>query len=140
MKYRVFDTSINKLFGAYDTEEEAMTLVRALVGTNDVGYAEDLAVSCEFADGHFSEPLSGAALLARAEEVAAQRELAGTPRSRVFGSRTGLSEGGESASLPIVASGRGWKMKATGGVKNALRESRVGRALHAPGRNRRRGG
>ncbi len=69
MKYRVFDTSINKLFGVYDSEEEAMALVRTLVGSNEDNIANDLAVSCEHDDGSFTEPLSGAALVARAERV-----------------------------------------------------------------------
>jgi len=77
MKYRVFDTSVNRLFGTFDTEAEAMTLVRTLVGSNEDDWADDLAVSCERPDGSFDEPLSGAALLARAEDVVAKRETVG---------------------------------------------------------------
>ena len=69
MIYRVFDTSINRLFGAFATEEEAMALVQTLVGDNSDNVAEDLAVGCEPDDGTFVEPLSGQALLARADEV-----------------------------------------------------------------------
>ncbi|MDQ3043590.1 MAG: hypothetical protein M3R06_00355 [Chloroflexota bacterium] len=73
MIYRVFDTSINKLFGTFKTEKEAMVLVRTLVGTNEDNWADDLAVGYERADGSFKEPLTGPALLERAEQVVAQR-------------------------------------------------------------------
>ena len=73
MTYRVFDTGINKLFGVFPTEAEAMRLVRVLL-SDDAGYADDLAVSCEADDGSFASPLSGAALIARADEVAAEEE------------------------------------------------------------------
>jgi hypothetical protein len=76
MTYRVVDTRINKLFGAYETEEEALTFVRALVGANGDDYAGDLAVSHERMDGSFGESLSGAALVARAEAIAAERTAA----------------------------------------------------------------
>ena len=87
MTYRVFDTNINKLFGAFETEEEALTLVRALIGDNGDDYADDLAVAYERADGSFGEPLSGAALLARAEEGSAVRERA-IPAGRHPGPRS----------------------------------------------------
>jgi len=73
MIYQVLDTSINKLFGTFQTEEEAMTLVRTLVGTNEGNWADELAVGCELPDGSFQEPLTGAALLERAEWEIAQR-------------------------------------------------------------------
>jgi hypothetical protein len=69
MTYRVFDTSINRLYGAFATEEEAMALVQTLVGDNSDDFADDLAVGLDHGDGTFAEPLSGAALLARAAEV-----------------------------------------------------------------------
>ena len=68
MIYRVFDTSINRLFGAYSTEEEALTLARTLIDDNGDDYADDLAVGCERDDGSFAVPLSGAALIARTQE------------------------------------------------------------------------
>jgi hypothetical protein len=73
MTYRVFDININKLFGVFPTEAEAMRLVGVLL-RDDEGYADDLAVSCEADDGTFASPLSGAALIARAEAVMAEDE------------------------------------------------------------------
>jgi hypothetical protein len=75
MTYRVFDTSINKLFGVFPTEAEAMHLVRVLL-SDDAGYADDLAVSCEADDGSFASPLFGAALIARVDEVAVEQARA----------------------------------------------------------------
>ena len=69
MVYRLFDTSINRLFGSFDTEEDALALVWTVVGANRDD-ADDLALGCERADGSFAAPLSGATLLARADEVA----------------------------------------------------------------------
>ena len=46
-----------------------MALVQTLVGDNSDKIADDLAVGCEQEDGSFTEPLSGAALLARVEMV-----------------------------------------------------------------------
>jgi len=69
MTHRVFDTGINKLFGVYETEQDAMTLVRSLVGSNDDDVAHELAVSRERPGGTFDEPLSGAELLHRAEAL-----------------------------------------------------------------------
>jgi hypothetical protein len=65
MIYRVFDTSINRLYGAFNTEEEALTLVQTLIGSNEDNFADDLAVGWEDADGVISEPLSGNTLLRR---------------------------------------------------------------------------
>lgn len=125
MTYRVFDTSINKLFGAYSTEEEAMTLVRTLVGANDDGYADDLAVGCERDDGSSTEALSGAALLARADEVLAKddrdRDRSGevvAPRRKRSG--YGDSEGG----MPLAAKGYSFARRAGGKVVDAAARKR----------------
>ena len=89
MIYRVFDTSINRLFAVYDTEEKALALVRTLIGANGADYADDLAVGCEQADGSFAEPLTGAALLARVEEVATQRKRAPATHVEAVGASRG---------------------------------------------------
>ena len=70
MTYRVFDTSINRLIGWYESESEALALVQALIVANGEDYAEDLAVSYAHDDGSYSEPLFGAVLAARATSVA----------------------------------------------------------------------
>lgn len=87
MRYRVWDTDINRLFGTYDNEAEALSWVRTLVGRYGEGYADDLAVGCEREDGWFTEPLSGAALLKRVDVVAAERGRAETERGDIVASR-----------------------------------------------------
>ena len=67
----VWDTGVAKLLGAFPTEAEVMSLVRALVAHYGEAYAEDLAVSVERDDGVVGEPLSGADLLARTDVVSA---------------------------------------------------------------------
>ena len=94
MVYRVFDTSINRLFGAFATEEDALALVRTLVGANGDDAADDLALGRERADGSFAAPLSGAALLARAEEVAPEHNRPPARRGETIGTRRGLGGGG----------------------------------------------
>lgn len=103
MTYKLWDTDIGRLFGAYDTEDEALALVRTLVATYGADYAGDLTLGHRRADGSIGEPLSGAALVARAEEVAARHEgvaggsgelIAAIPRKVV------------AESLPVSASGR----------------------------------
>jgi hypothetical protein len=66
MKYRLWDTDINRLFGTFETEGEALAFVRILIHDYGKAYADDLALGCERGDGSFTEPLVGAALLARA--------------------------------------------------------------------------
>ena len=93
MIYRVFDTSINRLFATYDTEEKALALVRTLVGANGTDYVDDLAVGCEQADGSFAEPLTGAALLARVEDVVARHERAPAKHVEAVGASQGSGSG-----------------------------------------------
>ena len=72
MRYRFWDTDINHYFGLFDTEEEALALVRTLVGAYGAAYADDLSLGREDDDGSRADPISGAALIVRAEEVAAR--------------------------------------------------------------------
>lgn len=88
MRYRVWDTDINRLFGTYDNEAEALSWVRTLVSRYGAGYADELAVGGEREDGSLTEPLSGAALLKRVDDAAAERERAGAERGNVVASRT----------------------------------------------------
>lgn len=76
MKYRLWDTDINRLFGTFDNEDEALILVTSLLDSYGDAYAEDLALGCERSDGSFTEPLKGAVLIARAAEAAARRVAA----------------------------------------------------------------
>jgi len=71
MAYMVFDTSINRVMGVYETEDDALSYVRALLRVNDADFADDLAIAEELRDGRYGAPLTGADLVTRAEEVAA---------------------------------------------------------------------
>lgn len=105
MIYRVWDTDINRLHGTYDNEADALALVRTLVSAYGNDYATELAVGSEAADGSFTEPLSGAALIARAEEVAAERDRALSQKAEFVGSGRGPSRSG--SGLPVAAASRG---------------------------------
>lgn len=74
MKYRLWDTDINRLFGTFDNEDEALALVRTMITSYGPTYADDLALGCERADGSFTLPLTGAELVARTQRVAGKRE------------------------------------------------------------------
>ncbi len=107
MRYRVWDTDLGKLFGVYDTEEEALGLVRLLAESygKDVG---DIAMTCERDDGSFGEAKSGATLVARAEEVAAERERAEVRRGEVIASGWGSRPGGSGYSEPMPLAAKGY--------------------------------
>ena len=51
-----------------------MALAWTLVAAYGEAYAEDLALGCERPDGSFTEPLSGVALIRRANEMTTQGE------------------------------------------------------------------
>lgn len=65
--YRLWDIDINRLFGTFDDEAEALDLVRTLLSTYGEAYAEVLVLGCERGDGSFTQPLTGAALVERAQ-------------------------------------------------------------------------
>lgn len=71
MRYYLWDTDIAKLLGAFQTEEEALTLVRVLVARYGATYADEFALGIECGDRSPSTSLSGADLLSRAEAVPA---------------------------------------------------------------------
>ena len=102
MKYRVWDTDIGKLLTVYDTEDEALALVRMLISAYGVESADAITMSTEHDDRTFDDPLFGAALAARAEEA-----LAGPApdrRGEVIASfQVGMSERDET--LPMAAKG-----------------------------------
>ena len=74
MKYRLWDTDINRLFGTFDTEAEALAYVRAVLESYGAAYADDLAMGCERPDGSFTAPLTGEELVERAWPVAQDPE------------------------------------------------------------------
>lgn len=134
MTYRVWDTDLGKLFGVYDTEEEALALVRLLAESHgdDV---EDFTMSRERADGSFGPPESGAALVQYANEVAEKRDRVEDRKGELVASGPKASAGGSeySDSMPMAARGG----SASGKVKSFV-ENTATKALCASGRGRRR--
>jgi hypothetical protein len=74
MTYRLWDVDINRLFGAFDTEDEALALVRELLTSYGDMYADDLAMGYEQTDGSPTAPLTGAALVERTWRVTGKHE------------------------------------------------------------------
>jgi hypothetical protein len=74
MRYRIWDTEINRLFGAFVNEADALALVRTLINASGEAYANDLAVGCGRPDGTFTGPRSDAALVSDANQRAVERK------------------------------------------------------------------
>lgn len=70
MRYRLWDTDAGQLFGAFETEEEALSVVRILVSKYGDEIIDDLGLARELPDGSPGTPLNGRALVNRANEVA----------------------------------------------------------------------
>src|SRR5688572_19838914 len=66
MFYELIDVSTGNLIGTYDSENEALSIVRRGVHLNGVGFVDTLALGYEDNDGEGAELASGADLLARA--------------------------------------------------------------------------
>lgn len=124
MKYRVWDMDLGKLFGTYETEADALALVRVLAESYGAD-AEDLTLTCERPDGSFGDPRSGGALVAYAEGFAAKNEQIETRQDEVAASNRSAPSG-YSAPLPIAAK------------RYSLKSSQARRGLRAPGRGSRR--
>lgn len=71
MRYDLWDVESGGDPGRYETEEEALAMVRVMVREYGPAYAGDLNSGTEDDAGHCGEPLSGAALLSRIEVLAA---------------------------------------------------------------------
>lgn len=71
MHYEVWDVDINRLFGTFKTEDDAMAFVRTLVRRYGRDYVKDLAMGCERNDGSLADPLYGEDLLRRVDEITA---------------------------------------------------------------------
>jgi hypothetical protein len=81
MTFDLWDVESNKYLGHYDEESEALVLVLNLVTHYGPAYADDLELGAMTAEGQALEPLSGAALIRRAEELVSPRQS--DPRRRV---------------------------------------------------------
>ena len=100
MTYNLWDTETSNYFGQFTDEVDALRLVRVLVGRYGAEYADSLGLGGVNDDGIRMEPLSGQALLTRAESVMAAQEQAAVREGEViatrsrstFGSDAGYSE------------------------------------------------
>jgi hypothetical protein len=70
MKYNLWDTETSNSSGQFEDEAEVLRLVRTLVDRYGKTYADGLGLGRDTDDGEILEPLSGANLLARVEELA----------------------------------------------------------------------
>lgn len=138
MSYEVFDTGINRLFGAYDTEKEAMTLARALITANGDEYAEDLAVGHNRADGSFEGPWTGAELIARADEVLADHEPVAARPVEFIPSQGNTGHSG--TGMPMAAGGRARLSRKADATWRAIGRNRGGRIVQPQNGARRRKG
>ncbi len=87
MKYTLWDTETSNQFGQFEDENEVLALVRTLVNHYGERYAEDLGLGRVNEEGVILEPLSGAALIARVDEVLADRRPANEGGGELIGSR-----------------------------------------------------
>jgi hypothetical protein len=69
VKYNLWDTESSSFLGHFEDESEVMTLVRTLISHYGDAYAHDLGLGRVTDDGEILEALSGASLIARADEV-----------------------------------------------------------------------
>jgi hypothetical protein len=72
-RYSVFDASINRLLGVYDTEDQALDFVDTLLRVNSDDYADDLVVGCSPSDD-VADPLTGDELRARVRAIPERRQ------------------------------------------------------------------
>lgn len=69
MQYNLWDTETSNYFGQFEDEKQVLTLVQTLVDHYGDRYAEDLGLGRVTDEGEILAPLSGAALVARVNEV-----------------------------------------------------------------------
>jgi hypothetical protein len=87
MKFDLWDVETNKYLGHFDDESEALVLVRTLVSNFGPAYADDLEMGGITDEGESLESLSGAALIARADEVLSRHVNHGGQGGAVIGSK-----------------------------------------------------
>lgn len=66
MFYELIDVESGNLIGTYDSEDEALSIVRRAVQLNGSGFVDTLALGYEDDDGEGAQIAAGAELLARA--------------------------------------------------------------------------
>ena len=65
LRYRLWDIDINRLYGTFATEAEALEFARVLIHKHGDAYADHLALGREHEDGSITVPLASAALISR---------------------------------------------------------------------------
>jgi hypothetical protein len=73
MTYNLWDTATGNSFGQFEDVRQVLTLVKTLVDHYGEEYAEDLGLGRITDEGTILEPLSGAELVARVNEVLSPR-------------------------------------------------------------------
>jgi hypothetical protein len=76
MTFDLWDTETSNFYGQFADERKALALVRKLVAHYGEGYAQDLGLGRVTGEGEVLTPLSGAALIARVNEVLSDQETA----------------------------------------------------------------
>src|ERR671918_99793 len=105
MTFDLWDVETNKYLGQFPDESEALVLVRTLVSNFGAAYADDLELGGITAEGEVLESLSGAALIARADEVLSTRQNDQRQSGVVIGSKA-ASRGAKSAKPMVAAAPR----------------------------------
>ena len=79
MIYTLWDIETSNQFGEFEDETEVLTLIRTLVDHYGARYADDLGLGRVRDEGVILEPLSGAALIARVDQVVNDVAIQGLP-------------------------------------------------------------
>jgi hypothetical protein len=72
MTYELWDTETNNIVGAYESESDALAVVRRAMSTHGVGYADELALLREDIHGNVETIAIGVALAELARTVATE--------------------------------------------------------------------
>jgi hypothetical protein len=67
MYFELWDQESGNSLGDYDSEAEALAIVRDMLAENEPDYADMLSLGCTQDDGTFAIVASGASLAARAQ-------------------------------------------------------------------------
>jgi hypothetical protein len=81
MYYELWDLESGNMIGDYDTEAEALIVVRDIVDANTPSFADLLSLGCTADDGSFRIVAQGRPLAVMADRAAAE-ERSGTGQTR----------------------------------------------------------
>lgn len=102
MRYKLWDTDTDTLFGVSDSKAETASLARTLLAGYEGEDADDLELIVETNDGEPRGNFFGSALADWANEVLAELASPNTAHDQSRGSSFSSNPGG----LPLAASGR----------------------------------